>query len=102
MKSRKQYSAKFKAKVALQAVKEEKTASELASEFEIHPTLLNKWRKELEEKAEVIFEDGRKREKTDERVDTEGLYQQIGQLTVENTFLKKACKQLGLPVVKNS
>jgi len=101
MKQRKQHGAIFKGKVALAAVKEEKTASELASLFEIHPTLVNKWRKELEEKVSNLFEDGRKKAETGNEEATEALYQQIGKLTVENAFLKKACKQLGLKYEKD-
>ncbi len=102
MKKRKQYSAVFKAKVALAAVKEEKTIPELASEFDIHPSLVGKWRKEFEEKAALLFEDGRKKVDSGNEEVTESLYQQIGQLTVENAFLKKACKKLGLPLEKSS
>ena len=97
MKKRKQHSATFKARVALTALKEEKTVSELASEFEIHPTLVNKWRREFEEKAALLFEDERKAPSAvDPKKLTDPLYRQIGQLKVENDFLKEACGALGL------
>jgi transposase len=101
MKQRKLHGAVFKGKVALAAVKEEKTTSELASLFEIHPTLVSKWRKELEEKVSILFEDARKKADTGNEETIEALYQQIGKLTVENGFLKKACKQLGLKYEKD-
>ena len=98
MKKRKQYSAAFKAKVALEAIKEEKTVAEIASEYEIHPTLVSKWRREVEENLANLFEDGRKNEKAPIETEqlTEHLYKQIGQLTVEVDFLKRACDKLGL------
>lgn len=104
MKKRKQYSPAFKAKVALEAIKEEKTAAETASSYEIHPTLVNKWRREAEENLAVLFEDGRRHESPPADLDklTDPLYKQIGQLTVEVDFLKKACDKLGLTSGKGS
>ncbi|WNZ25194.1 transposase [Leptolyngbya sp. NK1-12] len=55
---RKQYSAQFKAKVALAAIRGEKTVAELASQFEIHPTMINNWKRQLLEGADEIFEQG--------------------------------------------
>jgi transposase len=104
MKKRKQYSAAFKAKVALEAIKEEKTVAEIASEYGIHPTLINKWRREVEENLFILFEDGRKSDNlaSDTEQLTGNLYKQIGQLTVEVDFLKKACSKLGLTPGKGS
>jgi transposase-like protein len=105
MKKRKQHSSAFKAKVALEALKEEKTVAEIASQYEIHPTLVNKWRREAQENLENLFEDGRKKsdpppEDSDKL--TAHLYRQIGQLTVEVDFLKQACGKLGLTPGKDS
>lgn len=93
MKKRKQHSAAFKAKVALEALKEEKTAAEIASEYEIHPTLVNKWRREAQENLANLFEDGRKKSDPPEDLDklTAHLYKQIGQLTVEVDFSPQGC-----------
>ena len=97
MRKRKQYSATFKAKVALEALKEENTVAQIASDYEIHPTMVSAWRRELLEKLPGVFEDGRKKKTTDDpAMLTDRLYKQIGQLKVENDFLKEACDKLGL------
>jgi transposase-like protein len=97
MKKRKQYSAAFKLKAVLEMLKEERTIPEIASEFEVHPTMLHAWRREFVEKAPAIFEDKRKRTDAEDAEQLTGqLYQQIGQLKVENDFLKQACDKLNL------
>lgn len=55
---RKQYSPEFKAKIALDAVRGEKTTSELASQYQVHPTMINNWKKPLMEGASSLFEKG--------------------------------------------
>jgi transposase-like protein len=104
MKKRKQYSPAFKAKVALEAIKEEKTIAEIASRYEIHTVLVNKWRREAEENMASLFEEGRKKASISDDTDhvTAPLYKQIGQLTVEVDFLRKACDKLGLTPAKSS
>jgi transposase-like protein len=97
MKKRKQYSAAFKLKAVLEMLKEERTIPEISSEFEVHPTMLHAWRREFVEKAPTIFEDKRKRTESEDAEQLTGqLYQQIGQLKVENDFLKQACDKLNL------
>lgn len=97
MRKRKQYSAAFKAKVALEALKEEKTVAQIASDYEIHPTMVNAWNRELLEKLPGMFEDGRKKKEPDDPAKlTDRLYKQIGQLKVENDFLKEACDCVSL------
>jgi transposase len=81
--SRRKFSASFKAKVALEAIKNEKTLAELSRHFEVNSVLISRWKSELLENQE-------------EEVDVEKLYAQIGQLKVENDFLKKSCKKLGI------
>jgi putative transposase len=82
------YSSTFKAKVALAAFEQEKTMSQLSSQFKVHPAMIGKWKSQLLERVEEIFLDGRKKKNTDEP-DTAQLYQQIGQLKVELDWLKK-------------
>lgn len=91
---RKSYSSAFKAKVALEAIKKEKTMSQLSSEYGVHSNLINQWRKRLlEELPEVFSKKRQKKEKATEDLQDE-LYRQIGQLKVELDWLKKKSKLL--------
>ena len=86
------HTAAFKAKVALAAVRGDKTLSELARQFGLHPAQISTWKQRLLEGADAIFADGR-RKRAEERVDEEGLYEQIGRLKVELDWLKKKAAQ---------
>jgi transposase-like protein len=87
-KNRTRYSEEFKAKVAIEALKEQKTISQIAGQFQIHPNQVTKWKTQLMQGAVGIFEDGRSKKKED-KPSEEMLYQQIGQLQVELDWLKK-------------
>ena len=88
-KQRKQYSGALKAKIAIEAVKGQRTIQEIGSHYEVHPNQVAHWKKQLLEQAPDIFSSGRIRsEEADEQVKAE-LYQQIGQLKVELDWLKK-------------
>jgi transposase len=91
---RKQYDAAFKAKVALEAVKGEKTIAQIAGEFGIHPNQIQRWRKQLLEMLPDLFSDRRKRvDKDRDELEAE-LFRQIGQLKVELDWLKKKSQEL--------
>lgn len=87
---RKSYSSKFKAKVALEAIRGEVTLSELAAKYDVHPNQISQWKSEAIERMPDLFVDKRrkKKEKEQEALQSE-LYKQIGQLTVEVDWLKK-------------
>jgi transposase-like protein len=87
-KKRKKYSAEFKAKVALAALKNEETASELAQRYGVHPTMISGWKRTLLDNAAEIFDKNRKSQEQTEEVINE-LHRQIGKLKVENDFLSK-------------
>ena len=97
-KKRKQYSPQFKAKIALEAVQAQKTTAELASQYDIHPTMINTWKRQLLEHASELFDNGKSAQKAQADVQTkiDELYRQIGQLKVERDFLAKCSAQLGL------
>jgi transposase-like protein len=99
---KKQYSPQFKAKVALEAIRGEKTVPELASQYQIHPTVINGWKRKLQEDANQIFEVESKglKVKEDDQGQINELYRQIGQLKVERDFLANRSAQLGLPTEK--
>ena len=79
--------AAFKKKVALDALKEDKTLGQLASQHGVHPIQVSRWKKELIDGADTIFE--RKGTRKKESIDREDLERKIGQMTVELDYLKK-------------
>ena len=89
-KGRRNHSARFKARVALEAIKGIKTMSELASKYEVHPNQIAKWKKHLLEELPSLFQDKRKKGAAeDEEKQKDELFQQIGKLKVELDWLKK-------------
>lgn len=87
-KKRTQHSAQFKAKVALAALTNEETTAQLASRFNIHPTMISTWKRHLVDGAPELFDKGHKARNQIE-TQTDELYRQIGQLKVENDFLAR-------------
>ena len=88
-KQRKQHSAGFKAKVALEALRGERTLNEVAGQFELHPTQVTQWKKRLVEGASGVFNGRADRAAVEESALRDRLYQEIGQLKVELDWLKK-------------
>lgn len=92
---RKKLDAAFKAKVALEVVRGEKTTSQIASEYGVHPNQIGQWKKRLLEELPSLFSDRRKRDEKEGEAETDELYRQIGQLKVELDWLKKKSQLLG-------
>jgi transposase-like protein len=89
MTTRKQYSAKFKARVAIEAIRGEKTLTQLGSQFSVHPMQIAKWRKAALEQLPELFVDGRTRQARGAEAESNTLYEEIGRLKVELDWLKK-------------
>jgi len=91
---RKRHSAAFKAKVALEAVKQTRTVAELAKVFQVHPVQISPWKKQLLDGAESLSRDGR-REREEDRATQAELYERIGRLNMEVEWLKKSVARCG-------
>jgi transposase len=91
---RRNHSSAFKAKVALAAVKGEKTITELAQHFDVHPNQITQWKNKLLEDLPAVFEQGGS--SREPAVDVKSLHAKIGELTLENDFLEKALTKAGL------
>lgn len=88
-KQRRQFGAGFKAKVALEAIKGQRTVQEIASTFSVHPNQVAQWKRQALENLAELFADGRRRaDLSDEELKSE-LYRQIGRLQMEIEWLKK-------------
>jgi transposase len=85
-RARRNHTAGFKAKVALAAIKGEKTLSELSEQFDVHANQITQWKSQLLEGAVGVFRGEAKAEAPTSTVDLKTLYAKIGQLTLENDF----------------
>ena len=94
-RSRRTHSPALKAKVALAAIRGEKTLAELAQQFDVHPNQITTWKSQLLEGAAGVFEQ-EKTEPKEGAVDLKGLHAKIGELTLENDFLSGALTKAGL------
>jgi transposase len=93
-KTRRKFSGTFKAKVAIEALKERESLAELSKRYEVHPNIIGKWKQEFLKRSSQVFD--MKTMESDSEVDLDKLYSKIGKLEMENDFLKKSLKKIGL------
>ena len=93
-KTRRKFTAAFKAQVAIEAIQERKTLAEISEQYEVHPNMIQRWKKEFESRSSEIFET--KGQTNDFEAEREKLYAKIGQLEMEKEWLKKISGRAGL------
>ena len=95
-RTRRNHSPVFKAKVALAAIKGERTIQQLADQFDIHVSQITAWKEQLQEGAADVFDAGTSGKRSTPEVDIKSLHAKIGELTLENDFLEGALSKAGL------
>ena len=93
-RTRRKFTGAFKAKVAIEVLKEPESLAELSKHYEVHPNIISKWKKEFLENSAHVFDLQSKEE--EKEIDIDKLYAKIGQLEIENDFLKKNLRKIGL------
>ncbi len=88
MVSKRKFSKEFKAKVAFAALKEDKTMAELSSQFDVHANMIGRWAKQAKKQLPEVFANKLEKQADKDKL-IEGLYQRIGQLSMESDWLKK-------------
>lgn len=94
-RTRRTHSSAFKAKVALAALKGDRTLAELAQQFDVHPNQITEWKRQLQERAAEVF-GAAGGQSNEPPVDLKALHAKIGQLALENDFLEGALTKAGL------
>ena len=92
---RKKHSKELKARIALDAIKGQKTMTELASEYGVHANQISRWKKQLLDAAPDVFIQGKNKEAEKQEVEQDRLYKKVGQLQIEVDWLKKKTGYLG-------
>jgi len=93
---RRKLTAKFKAQVALAAIKGDKTLAELSQHFEVHANQISAWKQQLQAEAGAVFETGAERREAQDSPDVVTMQAKIGELALENDFLERALTKAGL------
>ena len=100
IKKRQQYSASFKAKVALEAIREDSTLSQLSSKYSVNANVISKWKKQALQGLDSLFSNKHEPVEVLDHQKLKDLHAKIGELTLERDFLSQASNRLGLGVVK--
>ncbi len=97
-RKRRTFSAETKAKIALEAMKGEKTVNEIAQLYEVHPNQVSQWKAEMAANASAAFDKGKRAQESEQRSkrSEEKLLKKIGELSMDVDFLKKSCRKLGI------
>jgi len=96
---RKKYTAKFKADVALAAIKGQLTTAQIAEQYKVSPNMIYKWKEAFIQNAEAVFQVENKDDAKDRKIDH--LHRKIGELEMELDFAKRASRALGIPMPEN-
>jgi transposase len=99
-RARRNHSPVFKAKVAIAAIKGDRTLAQLSEQFDVHANQITDWKDQLLEFAAEVFERGSSAKSSAPAVDIKALHAKIGELTLENDFLEAALGKAGLPSAK--
>ena len=94
MRRRKRYDSRFKAEVAIEAIKNQRTVAQIASEYGVHPNQVSQWKKQVLDQLPELFTNQRSKSTTDSDQLVDELYRQIGQLKVELDWLQKKTQLL--------
>lgn len=94
MRRRKRYDNRFKAEVAIEAIKNQRTVAQIASEYGVHPNQVSQWKKQVLDQLPDLFTNSRSKSTTDSDQLVDELYRQIGQLKVELDWLQKKTQLL--------
>ena len=94
MRRRKRYDNRFKAEVAIEAIKNQRTVAQIASEYGVHPNQVSQWKKQVLDQLPELFTNQRSKSTTDSDQLVDELYRQIGQLKVELDWLQKKTQLL--------
>ena len=93
MKTRRRFAGDFKARVALEALRGDKTIQEIAAKHKVHPNQVSAWKRQAIESLSEVFSNGADRERQDHQAEIRDLHAKIGQLTVERDFLSGGLKR---------